>query len=170
MTDIVLPCGRVTQIDDGDIQLLDGFRLHAEKRGRTFYVRARKQGQRGGGKYLHNIIMGGRADHRDSDGLNNKRSNLRCCTQAQNGLNRSPKEGKRFKGVYFDKRRGSYYAQVSFNRSTRTVSGLASEEDAARAHDKMAREMHGEWARLNFPEPAFRWLDRIDGRQGELGL
>ena len=172
MTEVKLPCGRSFTIDDADLVLIDGFRPHSEKRGRTRYVRLRSAGQRSGGKYLHNLIMRGRADHIDGDGLNNVRSNLRSCTQAQNGLNRSAKAGKRFKGVY-QHRSGRFYAQIAIHGIVSSSKPFGTVEEAARAYDDMAVRLHGEWARLNFPdtarvEPGFRWLDRLDPRQGAL--
>ncbi|MDG4905984.1 hypothetical protein P9228_05920 [Mesorhizobium sp. WSM4898] len=153
MTALQLPCGRITTVDDADVHLLEGLNWYAEERGRTFYVRGRQPGARKGGVYLHNLIMGGRADHRDADGLNNSRSNLRPCTQAQNGLNRRPKNGKRFKGVFFDKRRGTFYAQVALAGKVYSSPGFNVEEDAARWHDAKALSLHGEFAHLNFPAP-----------------
>lgn len=174
MIEVSLPCGRLFTIDESDLSILEGFRPHSEARGRTRYVRLRRVGQRAGGAYLHNLIMGGRADHIDGDGLNNSRSNLRPCTQAQNGLNRSAKAGKRFKGVY-QSRSGKFYAQIYLSRKAHTVHGFETEELAAREYDRLAVLLHGEWARLNFPddprpEPAFRWLDKADNRQTEMIL
>ncbi len=162
MTELKLPCGRVVLIDLADVPILEGYRLHSEARGRTRYVRLRKPGQRGGGQYLHNVLTGGRADHRNGDGLDNRRSNLRPCTQAQNGLNKAPKKGKQFKGVYRH-RSGRFYAQAALNGHVTSSGSFDREEDAARAYDDMARALHGVWARLNFP-------DRVDGRQGEMPL
>lgn len=172
MNEVELPCGRSFFIDAADLTFLEGFRAHSEARGRTRYVRLRRMGQRAGGVYLHNLIMGGRADHRDGDGLNNTRSNLRLCTQAQNGLNRAPKAGKRFKGVY-QHRSGRFYAQIARHGVVTSSQPYETEDEAARAYDDMAMRLHGEWAWLNFPEdqrkePAFRWLDRTDNRQAEL--
>lgn len=157
MTELKLPCGRVALIDLADVSLLDGFRLHSEARGRTRYVRLRKPGQRGGGKYLHNVLIGGRADHRNGNGLDNQRANLRPCTQAQNGLNKAPEKGKPFKCVYRH-RSGRFYAQAALDGRVTSSPSFEREEDAAQAYDAMARSLHGEWARLNFP-------DRVDGRQ-----
>lgn len=149
MTQIKLPCGRSFVIDDGDLHLLDGRHWFSEKRGRTWYVRGRKFGEQGGGVYLHNLIICGMADHVDGNGLNNLRHNLRACTQAQNNLNRGPKRGKRFKGVYPE--RSGFYAQIYLNRRSHYSGGHATEEEAARAYDRMAVDLHGEFARLNFP-------------------
>ena len=167
-----LPCGRVFTIDDCDLPLLDGVRVYSDARGNTRYVRVRVPGQRAGGKYLHNLIMNGRTDHIDGNGLNNLRSNLRRGTQALNGLNRSAKSGKRFKGVY-QHRSGRFYAQIAIFRKVYSSPPFDAEEDAAVAYDAMARRLHGDWARLNLPdrdEPGFRWMDKIDTRQPDLPL
>lgn len=149
MIQFQLPCGRVTVLDDADEGLLAGRNWHSDRRGRTYYVRGRLPGENQGGTYLHNLLMGGRADHRDGDGLNNTRSNLRRCTQRQNGLNRAPKAGKKFKGVY---RRGpTFRAQIYLDGKSYTSGGHATEEAAARAYDEMAVRLHGEFAWLNFP-------------------
>jgi len=87
-------------------------------------------------------------------------------------LNRSAKAGKRFKGVY-QHRSGRFYAQIAINGIVSSSKPFGTEEEAARAYDDMAVRLHGEWARLNFPdegrtEPGFRWLDKEDGRQETL--
>ncbi|WP_192258626.1 hypothetical protein [Mesorhizobium caraganae] len=165
MTEISLPCGRVLLIDDADAHLLEGRNWHSEKRGRTHYARGRLRGENKCGIYLHTFLTGGRTDHRNGDGLDNTRGNLRRCTQAQNGLNRRPKQGKKFKGVFFDKRRGHFYAQVVLNRKAHSSPRFDNQEDAARWHDAKARELHGEFAHLNFPAVM---LDRKDARQTEM--
>lgn len=147
--EVALPSGHVMLIDESDFALLRGLRLTVAVRSNTNYVRARDRGQQGGGRYVHNIIMGGRADHMDGDGLNNTRSNLRRATQAQNMINKGPKRGKKFVGVFFDKRRGTYYAQIASGRRVVGKSGFKMEEDAARWRDQKAKEIHGEWARMN---------------------
>jgi hypothetical protein len=163
-------------IDDADLGRIAGLKLHSEARGQTRYVRCRRPGQRTGGAYLHNFLIGGRADHIDGDGLNNDRRNLRPCTQAQNGLNRAPKRGKRFKGVYRH-RSGNFYAQIALAGRVYSSRSFCDEVTAALAYDWMARRLHGQWARLNLPdrrwdgrEPAFRWLDKADNRQKEMPL
>lgn len=147
---LILPSGHVVLIDDADMPVLDGRIWHADRRDHTVYVRGRRPKQQVGGDYLHNLILGGLADHIDGNGLDCRRSNLRLATQAQNCLNRSAKKGKRFKGVYRSSSR--YYAEIYFKGERRASYGHATEEGAARAYDAMAVELHGEFARLNFPD------------------
>lgn len=93
-------------------------------------------------------------DHQNGNGLDNRRENLRVCTQAENCLNSGKKRPyKRFKGVYRDRRNGSYYAQIFIKRIAFGSCGHATEESAAVAYDALAAKHHGEFARLNFEPP-----------------
>lgn len=106
---------------------------------------------------LHRFVMnapkGVQVDHIDRDGLNCQKSNLRFATNAQNHCNTIKKAGStsRFKGVHFERRRQYYVANITVNRVAIHLGSFAKEEDAARAYDAKARELHGEFARLNFP-------------------
>lgn len=151
-----LPSGDVVLLDDADAHLLEGLRWHADRREHTTYVRGRKPGQHKGGAYLHNLIIGGLADHKDGNGLDCRRQNIRPATQAQNGLNTGPKrKHKRFKGVSKPRgKRGMYYAELYIGGARYASYGHLTEESAALAYDALARQHHGEFARLNFPEAA----------------
>lgn len=57
-------------------------------------------------------------DHRDGDPLNNRRSNLRTATHAQNAQNRRYLHAKNksgHRGVSWDERRGKWFAKVTLN-------------------------------------------------------
>lgn len=108
-----------------------------------------------GGKFvaMPNFIMGSPElfDHRDLDGLNNRRENLRPATRSQNQFNRPAQRGgsSRFKGVSFCKLTGRWRADISAHGHTRRLGRFDTEEQAAAAYNAAARELHGSFARLN---------------------
>lgn len=91
-------------------------------------------------------------DHRNGNGLDNRRENLRVSTCGQNLANRSKarKNTSGYKGVYRSGRK--WAAMISDGgHKVRTIGRFESREDAARAYDKAAFERWGEFARLNLP-------------------
>jgi len=104
---------------------------------------------------LHVLITGQRGlDHIDGDGLNCQRSNLREATSSQQKVNRRKSAGKssQYKGVWWNKNRGCWYAHITGANRPRHIGTFTNEEDAARAYDAAALEAWGEFSRLNFPE------------------
>jgi hypothetical protein len=96
-----------------------------------------------------NAPTGIEVDHRNHNGLDNRRSNLRLATGHQNQGNRRPQGGSpRFKGVYLS--RSKWVAQIRFGGSKRYLGRFTVEEDAARAYDAAARLIFGEFACTNF--------------------
>jgi hypothetical protein len=90
-------------------------------------------------------------DHKDGNGLNNCRDNLRVCTQRQNQANRRSDGGaSRFVGVrrYGDKWR----ATIQYRGKVYHLGVFDDEVEAAKARDRKAWELHGEFAYLNFPK------------------
>lgn len=107
---------------------------------------------------LHRFILGEpdqQVDHIDGNRANCCRSNLRLATPAQNASNRGPSRNNKsgYKGVcQWTRRPGKWMAQVGFQGSRVYLGEFDTPEEAARAHDAKARELHGEFARLNFPD------------------
>lgn len=112
---------------------------------------------------LHRALMGLAkgdrrfVDHIDGDGLNNCRENLRICTRRQNAFNRGkrpPRRGQQSKSEYIGvSHDGSKWIAYANCQGKRTNLGrFDSELAAAAARDEYVRELHGEFARLNFPE------------------
>jgi hypothetical protein len=104
--------------------------------------------------YMHRSVLrapkGKLVDHRDMDGLNNLRSNLRIATQSENQRNRrSSPHTSRYKGVSIY-RGNRWRAKIVLNGHQTHVGHFVDEVEAARAYDKKARELFGEFARTNF--------------------
>lgn len=105
------------------------------------------------GVWMHREVLGanGRVDHRDRDGLNNQRHNLRHCTHAQNCQNRAGWSG-RLKGAWPHRRR--WRSAINVNGQTIRLGSFATELEAALAYDQAARKYHGEFAAVNFRDLA----------------
>jgi len=108
---------------------------------------------------LHRFILGlidpkVQVDHRNRNGLDNQRHNLRIATPSQNGANRSKQRGtsSRFKGVHWNKRQQRWVAYLYVNRKRIYLGIFADELSAARAYDAFARKHFGEFAKLNFSQ------------------
>jgi hypothetical protein len=105
--------------------------------------------------YMHRVIMNAPAgkivDHQNREGLDNRKSNLRLATRSQNNCNRKQKKGtSKYRGVCCIKPK-KWRAYISFNGIYKHLGYFENEEDAARAYDKAAKELHREFAVLNFP-------------------
>lgn len=154
--EVVLTNGHVTMIDEADWPLVSKFNWYASRSGRsrTLYVRATIEKV---SVKLHRLLLNAPAelmvDHRDGNGLNNVRSNLRLVTSAQNQMNmrRHFDAFSKYKGVWFCKTKRRWYAEISCYRKRHRSRSFACEEEAARAYDEMAVLYHGEFASLNFP-------------------
>lgn len=107
---------------------------------------------------MHREIMkappGMVVDHIDGNKQNNCRSNLRICTPRENVQNRAKQIGSasRFKGVFYDKSHGKWYVGVCCNGQHLKTGYFDDEIEAARVYDRLAAELFGAFAYLNFPE------------------
>jgi hypothetical protein len=107
---------------------------------------------------VHRWIMNGPegliVDHVNRDRLDNRRSNLRLVTVAQNTQNSGPKKTKgrtsSFKGVCLDKQSGKWQAQIKVKGISKYLGQFYDEADAAKAYDVAAKQVYGEFAYQNF--------------------
>ncbi len=146
---LVFACGAI--IDESDYDIVANYHWYPRRVPHTTYAHS---GRRGAGD-MHRLILqakrGLEVDHRDGNGLNNRRSNLRVCTPSQNRAN-THRRKPGMKGAYWDKR---YRRWVSCIRSGPVVNGrrkmvslgiFPTQEAAAAAYAKAAREAFGEFA------------------------
>ena len=105
-------------------------------------------------RLITNAPKGMVADHINHNGLDNRKSNLRVCTNAENMRNQHSQKGGTsiYKGVCWHKASGKWYAQIKFKGKTIHIGLFTDKEEAARAYDAKAKELFGEYAYLNFPD------------------
>ncbi|MBN1361383.1 MAG: HNH endonuclease [Sedimentisphaerales bacterium] len=149
---IPLGNGLFALVDACDYEKISKYKWRASRRGFTTYATCVKNGRV---VYMHRMIMKARkgtlVDHIDGNGLNNRRCNLRLCTHGQNRANVGPRGGvSRFVGVG---RQGDKWVAKIVYRGKHHHLGLFDDEvEAAKARDRKAYDLHGEYAYLNFPE------------------
>lgn len=163
MTTIPLTQGLVALVDDEDYPWLVSFNWCAARRAGArcnYAVRRTIQDAQGASRILcmHRQIMGEPVgfdvDHRNGDGLDCRRGNLRIATRCQNARNqRRLRLGKtsRFKGVSQHETNGRWRATIRVSPTRREHLGYFGDEvSAALAYDVAARHYFGEFAAPNF--------------------
>lgn len=90
-------------------------------------------------------------DHVNLDKLDNRRSNLRAATMGQNMANTRKKTGlsSKYKGVSFSVLNKNWRARIKKQGKEIWIGAFHTQEEAARAYNKSARALFGEFALLN---------------------
>lgn len=155
MREIELTQGKVALVDDEDFEWLNQWKWCAVKSKRSFYVIRTSYKPRKHTIRMHRLIMnapnGAIIDHKDNNGLNCQKSNLRICTNQQNCCGKRLRLGYSsvFKGVYWCKRAEKWISRIGVNYKKKEVGLFNSEVEAAVAYNQAALKYHGEFARLN---------------------
>ena len=163
MKKIPLTHGNFALVDDDDYD-----RLMATGKGRWHlgsdgYARQSKDYKKEGNKrstkaiIMHRVILGLsfgdglQVDHINRDKLDNRKSNLRVCTVAQNSANKGicKNNTSGFKGVIFDKSRGKFMAKIKFENKPITIGRFQTAIEAAKAYNEAAIKYFKEFAYLN---------------------
>ena len=156
-TNISISQGLSATVDAADFAWLSRFKWHAARRKHTTYVATNIRGR---SVLMHRLVLGAVAgqivDHRDGNGLNNTRENLRIATPAENSANHKGQGESGFPGV----RRigGAWCATVNPDGLEIYLGRYSSKEEAAGVSVAAARRVFGEFVRDVGVVPDFNGL------------
>jgi hypothetical protein len=163
MKQIPLTQGKFAIVDDEDFEELSKHKWHTlrDKKGHLSAVRNIRLESEGKRTliYMHRLITltpkGLCVDHINGNSLDNRRKNLRVCTSPQNSCNQKKRSNGKveYKGVSRKNGRDVFVCQIQVGKKKMHIGYFTCKIDAARAYDDAAKIHHGEFARLNFPNP-----------------
>lgn len=155
MKTIQLTQGEVAIVDDEDYELLRSFNWRLQRNKRySFAIRNDRlpDGRRTTIRMHHMVVCVGDGyvlNHRDGNGLNNQKSNLRVATKSQaqytKRLQRSSKSG--LKGVFWDSTKRKWRAEISANGKKIRLGYFCDRKEAYSAYCKASGKYHGEFGR-----------------------
>lgn len=150
--------GQIVLVDDEDYPILSRHAWCLCGNKKRKYASTTLNSANGGIKvYMHHMIMGtANIDHRSADQFDNQKTNLRKATKSQNGGNArkmKTRMGKptssKYKGVHWSKTAGKWRAVIKCEGKMYYGGNFNKEEEAARAYNKLAKKLFGEYARVN---------------------
>jgi hypothetical protein len=140
-------------VDDCDYEELSKYKWYALKRNRNYYAsRHIIINNKKTAISIHNQIIGIQGiDHINHNGLDNRRCNLRPATISQNNWNSLKRKNttSKYKGVYWCKITHKWLSKIKMYGKSYHLGYYKKEIDAARAYNIKAKELFGEYAKLN---------------------
>jgi len=186
MKSILLTKNYVTIVDDEDYDVLIKYKWFVTATEKK-YAKSHKCLKENGTLYMHRFLLGlkdadlsVKGDHINGNSLDNRRCNLRKCSDKENSVNAQKGKDNRsgYKGVHFHSQSKKWRAAI-LNGDTYTHLGkFDTAKEAARAYDAKAFELFGEFAWLNFgnkfgwvvPPPAERVNRYITATDDQIGI
>jgi len=153
---IELTQGMQAIVDDADFDELSKFKwnAHRDGKGKVYVTRKQRKIEYGDGVRreikMHRQIMGfpeALVDHRNGNGLDNRRENLRCANHQQNGANQSRAHKNSLSGIKGVSRAGAgWRARIRINGKLIERYGWKTAEAARAWYNRIARTAFGEFA------------------------
>jgi hypothetical protein len=146
-------------IDTDDVVRISKYNWYALKDRNTYYacrhIAKSKKNQKAKTIMMHRIITNASkntlVDHINNNGLDNRKINLRFCTNQQNGFNRIKQKNtsSQYRGVCWCNTYKRWIASIVRDKKVYRIGSYKNEIEAAEAYDKKAIELYGEFANLN---------------------
>ena len=160
MKKIQVTQGNFALVDNADFKFLNQYRWCILKSGNQLYARHSLPRINGKNKHIlmHVLILdtpkGMDTDHKDGNGLNNQRKNLRICTRSENQRNRGVQKGNiaGIKGVSLHRHNKKWTAQICLNKKKVYLGSFDTKEKAGDAYRRVCIKYHGEYAKME-PSP-----------------
>lgn len=159
MKQIPLTQSQYALVDDADYDWLSQWKWYALNMNGNFYAHrnSSKINSKSHLISMSRFILGlekgdkRQGDHRNHNTLDNRRNNLRICTQQQNQRNRKTNSNtfSQYKGVSWNKHAKKWHAQITINGTRKHLGYFIEEKDAAEAYNIAALEKFGEFICLN---------------------
>lgn len=155
MAKIELTQNKTVILDDADIELVSGYKWCAFKRDKKYYAltSVRFHGKNTN-LLMHMLILGKKPgyeiDHKNNDGLDNRRCNLRHATRSQNNMNKLKSKGTSiYKGVSWSNYHQAWKAQIKKDKVDHHLGYYSSEIEAAMIYNTATDKYFGEFAKPN---------------------
>lgn len=170
MKEIQLTQGKIALIDDEDFELLNQHKWCADQGLVTYYAgrqitiqsqnKAKNIKRKRTTIYMHRIILENKLKdnedihHINGNGLDNRKCNLQIVTRSQHHMTKKKRKNcsSQYKGIHWHKSHKKWQAQIMINYKRINLGYFNNEIEAAKAYDAKAKELFGEFARLNFEE------------------
>jgi hypothetical protein len=151
MKQIQLTQGKFALVDDEDFERINRFKWYAHNCGRDLCYATRHKKDSTQLIRMHQEVMNQKQiDHKNGDGLDNRKQNLRPCTHQQNIANsrlKAPSRTSKYRGVH--RKTGQRKWRASIGKSVH-IGYYENESMAAKAYDRTAKRHFGKFAKLNF--------------------
>lgn len=145
--------GETVYIDKEDESLLHKYNWYIHKIGSYRRLVYDLKGKR---LYFHRVLLeitdsNTIVDHINGNPLDNRRNNLRISNKSTNGMNRSKNKNNTtgYKGVVWYPKNKTFSAELMVNKIRYRKGGFKTAKEAAIKYNELAKEHHGEFAKLN---------------------